>query len=292
MLKSMTGYGKAEGDTTLGRLQVECRSVNHRYCDINVKLPRRFAPFETRLKELVRSRVSRGRVDLSVRLGGGGEEKTQLDLDLPLAEAYYQAFQTLKEKLQLKGDMTLDMFLGAKDLIVFKEETGEIEPYWQEFAPILEGAIEALDGMKQSEGENLSQDIRTRLEKIRGDLEKIRDLSPPRVEGYKKRLYERIRSLLEGTEIEPLRFQQEVAFVAERMDITEEVVRAESHLVQFSLLFGREDSVGRKMDFLLQEIQREFNTISSKANDAEISQRVVEIKTEIERIREQIQNIE
>jgi uncharacterized protein (TIGR00255 family) len=292
MLKSMTGFGKTEGETTQGRILVECRSVNHRYCDINVKLAKRLVLFEARIKEFVRSHVSRGRIDLSVKLGAGGEEKTQLDLDLPLAEAYHQVFQTLKEKLRLTGEITLDLFVGAKDLIVVREETGEMEPFWQEVLPVLERSVEAMRGMKRTEGESLGRDIQARLERIRGDLERVKGLFPLRLEGYQRRLHERIRSLLEGTEIDPIRFQQETAFLAERMDITEEIVRAESHLGQFSLLLTGEDPVGRKMDFLLQEIQREINTISAKANDAEISQRVVEMKSELERIREQVQNIE
>jgi len=292
MLKSMTGYGRAEGETTLGRVFVETRSVNHRYCDINIKIPKRLGPFETRIKELIRSQVSRGRIDVSLKADSGEEEKVQLNVDLHLAEQYCRALQALKEKLQLKDEITLTLLAGAKDLITAKEEAGDIEPYWQEMIPILKRSFKEMDDMKRSEGETLTKDLQFRLEKIHQPLEEIKHLFPPRLEAFQKRLHERIRSFLGGVEVDANRFQQEVAFLAERADITEEIVRMESHLAQFVLLLEGEESVGRKMDFLLQEIHREINTVSAKANDAEISQRVVEIKSELEKIREQVQNIE
>jgi uncharacterized protein (TIGR00255 family) len=280
MLKSMTGFGKAEGETSLGRVFAESRSINHRYCDISIKLPRRLAPFETRIKEMIRSEVSRGRVDASLRLDAIGEGKLQLNVDLHLAEQYYKAL------------MTLGLLAGAKDLITAKEEMEDVEPYWQEVVPILKQSLKAMDDMKRWEGELLAKDLQQRLERIHGELENIKQQFPSRLNTYWNRLHERLRSFLGGVEVDYARFQQEVAFLAERTDITEEIVRAESHLTQFSTLLKSEESVGRKMDFLLQEIHREVNTISAKANDAEISQRIVEIKSELEKIREQVQNIE
>jgi uncharacterized protein (TIGR00255 family) len=292
MLKSMTGYGRAEGETGLGKVLVETRSVNHRYSDINIKLPRQLASFETRIKELIRSYVSRGRVDVSLKIDSGEGEKTQLSVDLHLARQYYGALQALKENLQLKDEVTLSMLAGAKDLIKAKEEVGDIELYWQEMIPVFKESLLELDRMKRSEGEVLGKDLQNRLESIRQLLQEIKHFFPLRLEAYQNRLRERIRSLLSGIEVDPNRFQQEVAFMAERADVTEEIVRMDSHLAQFALLAEGEEPVGRKMDFFLQEIHREINTLSSKANDAEISQRVVEIKSELEKIREQVQNIE
>jgi len=292
MLKSMTGFGRGEGDTTLGRLIVESRSVNHRYCDINVKLPKRLIPFETRIKESIRSQVSRGRVDVSFRLDTLGEERVQLNVDFYLADQYYRVLQSLKEKFQLGGEITLEMLTGAKDLITAKEETGDIEPYWNEIIPILKRSLQEMDDMKRAEGESLAKDLQERLDRIARELGEIKRQFPFRFEVYRNRLQERLQSLLGGIEVDSYRFQQEIAFLAERTDITEEVVRAESHLAQLAMLLKGEEPVGRKMDFLLQEIHREVNTVSAKANDAEISQRVVEIKGELERIREQVQNIE
>jgi uncharacterized protein (TIGR00255 family) len=292
MLKSMTGFGRAEGDTSLGKIIVEYRSVNHRYCDINLKLPKRLSPFENRIKELIRSQVSRGRIDVTLRLDSQGEEKVQLSVDLNFAEQYYQVLQALKEKLQLKDKITLTLLAGAKDLITAKEESGDIEPYWQEVLPILKQSFKNMDDMKRLEGESLTKDLQQRLEYIDQQLKIIKQQFPFHLKAYHNRLHDRLRSLLEGIEMDPLRFQQEIAFLSERVDITEEIVRAESHLAQFNTLLEKDEPVGRKMDFLLQEIHREVNTVSAKANDAEVSQRVVEIKSELEKIREQVQNIE
>jgi uncharacterized protein (TIGR00255 family) len=292
MLKSMTGFGKGEGDTNLGKLYVEARSINHRYCDINIKLPKRLAPFENRIKETIRSQVSRGRIDVALKLDNLGEEKVQLHVDLHLAEQYYQALQSLRDKLQLKDEVSLALLAGSKDLITAKEETGDIEPYWQEIVPILKRSFQDLDEMKRLEGESIAKDIQQRLKYISQQLAVIKQQFPSRLEAYQNRLQERLQSLLKGMEVDPSRFQQEVAFLSERTDITEEIVRTGSHLAQFTTLLEGEEPVGRKMEFLLQEIHREVNTVSAKANDAEISQRVVEIKSELEKIREQVQNIE
>jgi uncharacterized protein (TIGR00255 family) len=292
MLKSMTGFGRGEGETTLGKLFVESRSVNHRYCDINIKLPRRLAPFETRIKEMIRSEVSRGRIDVSLKLDAAGEGKVQLNVDLHLADQYYKALQTLKEKLRLQGEITVELLAGAKEIISAKEELEDVEPYWQEIIPILKQSLKDMDEMKRLEGQSLSKDLQQRFEQIARHLEFIKDQFPIRLDAYWNRLHERLKSFLEGTQLDSTRFQQEVAFLAERIDITEEIVRAESHLSQFATLLSGREPVGRKMEFLLQEIHREVNTISAKVNDAEISQRVVEIKSELEKIREQVQNIE
>lgn len=276
----------------LGKISVEIRSVNHRYSDINIRLPKRLAPFETRIKELIRSQISRGRIDISVRLDSMGEEKVQLAVDLHLAKQYYKALQSLRKKLRLKDKIRLELLAGAKDVITATEETADLEPYWQEILPILKRSFQNLDDMKRSEGEVLEKDLRQRLERISQQLEDIKELYPSRLNAYRDRLLEKLRSLLEGVEVDSSRFQQEVAFLAERTDITEEIVRAESHLAQFVSLLEADEPVGRKMDFLLQEINREVNTVSAKASDAEISQKVIGIKGELEKIREQAQNIE
>jgi uncharacterized protein (TIGR00255 family) len=288
----MTGFGRGEGETTMGRVFIESRSVNHRYCEISIKVPKRLVPFEARMKEMIRSEVSRGKIDVVLRLDQSGEGRVQFQVDLPLARQYFQALQALREKLDLKDDITLDLLAGTKDLITAKEELEDVEPYWKEIMPILSEALKNLDEMKKSEGALLGKDLQKRIERITQTVQEVKNQFPLRVEAYRDRFYERIRSLLAGLEVDPSRFQQEVVFLAERTDITEEIVRAESHLAQLIALLRREEPAGRKMDFLLQEINREVNTISAKVNDAEISQRMVEIKGELEKIREQVQNIE
>jgi len=288
----MTGFGRGEGETRLGKILVESRSVNHRYNDINIRLPKRLIPFEGRIKEIIRSRVSRGRIDVSVKLDALDGEKIQLQIDSNLAEQYFKALVTLKERFQIEGEITLELLAGAKDLISVKEEYGDVEPYWSEIEPILKQSLEEMDKMKRLEGNVLAKDIENRLERVNQQLEEIKLQYPASLKAYQNRLRERLQSLLDGVEIDPLRLQQEIAIIAERTDITEEIVRAMSHLDQFSFFLKAKEPVGRKMDFLVQEIHREVNTVSSKANDAEISQKVVEIKSELEKIREQVQNIE
>jgi uncharacterized protein (TIGR00255 family) len=292
MLKSMTGFGRAEGETALGKVFVEVRSVNHRYSDITIKLPRRLAPFEGWIRERVRAEVSRGRIDVVIKLDTTGEGKVQLNADLHLAEQYYKALQSIREKLQLKEEITLNMLAAAKDLITGKEETEDVKPYWEEIEGILRKSLQAMDEMKRSEGEILAKDIQERLERVSEEIETIKRLYPTRLEANRDRLRERVEGLLLGNAIDPGRLEQEVAILAERTDITEEMVRGASHLAQLSSLIAGGNAVGRKLEFLLQEIHREVNTASAKANDAEISQRVVEIKSELEKIREQVQNVE
>lgn len=292
MLKSMTGFGRGEGETVLGRVLIESRSINHRYSDINIRLPKRLTVFESRIKEIIRSQVARGRVDVSIKLDALEGGKVQLQVDSTLAEQYFQALLSLKDKFQLKGEITLELLAGAKDLISVKEEIGDIEPYWQEIVPILKHSLQEMDGMKRVEGDALARDIQKRVEQIIQRLKEIKEQFPLQFEAYRNRLRDRLQSLLDEIKVDPSRLEQEIAFLAERSDITEEIVRAESHLRQFGLLLKGEEPVGRKMDFLLQEIHREVNTVSAKANDAEISQKAVEIKSELEKIREQAQNIE
>lgn len=288
----MTGFGRGEGETRFGKVLVESRSVNHRYSDLNVKLPKRLVPFENRIKEIIRSQVSRGRVDVSIKIDALDGERIQLQVDSNLAEQYVQALQTLKEKFQLKGEITLELLAGAKDLISMKEENGDVEPLWQELVQILKDSLREMDEMKCQEGELLARDIQMRLERIRLHLHEIEIQSGSYLQAYQTRFRERIRALLGGVEVDLSRLYQEIALLAERMDITEEIVRAKSHLHQFGQFLEAKEPVGRKMDFLVQEIHREVNTISSKASDAEISKRVVEIKSELEKIREQVQNVE
>lgn len=288
----MTGFGRSEGETRFGKVLVESRSVNHRYSDLNVKLPKRLVPFENRIKEIIRSQVSRGRVDVSIKIDALDGERIQLQVDSNLAEQYVQALQTLKEKFQLKGEITLELLAGAKDLISIKEENGDVEPLWQELVQILKDSLREMDEMKCQEGELLARDIQLRLERIRLHLQEIEIQSGSYLQAYQTRFRERIQALLGGVEVDLSRLYQEIALLAERMDITEEIVRAKSHLHQFGQFLEAKEPVGRKMDFLVQEIHREVNTISSKASDAEISKRVVEIKSELEKIREQVQNIE
>jgi uncharacterized protein (TIGR00255 family) len=292
MVRSMTGYGIGQKVISLGRVTAEARSNNHRYLDISLKLPKKLSPFEARIREMVKAHFSRGRFDISVEIDSGERGQYKLEPNIEAAQMYVHALETLKSKLDLAGEVTLDLVSRAKDVITAKEAEEDIDPIWEEVSGVLLSCLEALKAMREREGRNLTLDLEGRLERIVRHMEEVRNRSPSIVEGYRKRLSERLSEMTEGMEIDRWRLHQEVAYLAERSDITEEVVRIESHLRQFGQMVEVEEPLGRKMDFLVQEIHREVNTISAKANDVVVSQKVVEIKAELERMREQIQNIE
>ncbi|NIQ40000.1 MAG: YicC family protein [Proteobacteria bacterium] len=291
-MESMTGFGNAEGVTSMGPLSVEVRSVNHRFCDITLKLPRKLNLLEARIKDLIRVRFSRGRIDMSLRLDSGEKNAYRLKPDLEQAGQYLDALRTLKRNLKLKGEISLDMIAQAKDVIVPVEDEEGVEAYWGEVKEIIERSLDGLKEMRRHEGEGLAKDLLGRLHAVRNLLEKIKTRAPSVVEDYRSRLSQRLREMLNGADVDPLRLNQEIAFFAERSDISEETVRMASHLEQLEQMTHFQEPVGRRLEFLLQEVHREANTISSKANDQVISQMVVEIKGELERIREQTQNIE
>ena len=291
-MESMTGYGQADGPTSIGILSVEVRSVNHRFCDIALKLPRKLSYLENRVKELVKSQLSRGRIDVSIRLDSAERNGYRLEPDLELARQYVEALRALKSKLKLKGEISLDMVAQFKDILVPVEEGKEGEAFWEEVREILQRSLDVLKEMRRREGAGLVRDLRERLRYIGNLAGKINNRAPSVLEEYRQRLEQRVRVMLSGTDLDPVRLSQEVAFFAERSDITEETVRLRSHLAQFEEMLDSKEPAGRKLDFLVQEIHREVNTVSSKANDVMISQAVVEIKGELEKIREQIQNIE
>jgi uncharacterized protein (TIGR00255 family) len=292
MVRSMTGYGIGQKVISLGRVTAEARSNNHRYLDISLKLPKKLSPFEARIREMVKAHFSRGRFDISVEIDSGERGQYKLEPNIEAAQMYVHALETLKSKLDLAGEVTLDLVSRAKDVITAKEPEEDIDPIWEEVSGVLLSCLEALEAMREGEGRNLTLDLEGRLKRIARHMEEVRNRSPSIVEGYRKRLSERLSEMTEGMEIDRWRLHQEVAYLAERSDITEEVVRIESHLRQFGQMVEVDEPLGRKMDFLVQEIHREVNTISAKANDVVVSQKVVEIKAELERMREQIQNIE
>lgn len=291
-MESMTGYGSAEGSTSLGVLSVEVRSVNHRFCDIVLKLPRKLNPLEGRIKELIRLSFSRGRFDISARLDFTDRNSYRLAPDLEMAGQYLEALRTIKKRLKLKGEISLDTIAQAKDTIIQVEDEQGVEDYWEEIKEIIERSLEALKEMRKHEGERLALDLRKRLQTVSDLLEKVKARTPVVLEDYRRRLDQRLKDVLKGIEVDTVRFNQEVALFAERSDISEETVRMASHLAQLDQMTDSDEPLGRKLEFLVQEIHREANTISSKANDHTISQTVVEIKGELEKIREQVQNIE
>lgn len=290
-MKSMTAYGG--GSTGFEGLNfiVELRSLNHRFLEIVLKLPQRFQIFEQDIKRLICKYILRGRIECTLKINGELEGLPQLVIDWEVAESYYNLLKELKQGLNLSGDIDISDFLGVKDIFVPKEEVQDLQRFWPPLEETFTQALESLDEMRKKEGSILKKDFLKRLEFISGCLKEIKERSPLVIEEYRERLHQRINSILER-EIDEARLLQEVAFFAERSDITEEIVRLYSHLTQFREIMEAPGTTGRKLDFLIQEMNREINTIGVKASDAFISQKVVDTKAELEKIREQAHNIE
>jgi uncharacterized protein (TIGR00255 family) len=292
MIKSMTGYGKGESAYAGGRISVEVRCVNHRYGEVTVKLPRVLMQFENDIKKRVAERLSRGKIDLFIQVEGA-ISLGMPTANLPLARGYYKAFNSIREALGLAGEVDLALIASQRDVITVAAETeASIEEIPEELIAALEVALRRVDEMRLFEGESLFADFLKRREMLSVLIGRVTARSPFVVSEYAARLKERVVQLCSESGLPEERLALEVALLADKCDITEELVRLESHLRQFDETLGRCEPVGRKLDFLLQEINREVNTVGSKANDAQIASSVVELKAELEKIREQVQNIE
>lgn len=292
MIKSMTGYGKSVVETDTGRTIVEIRSVNHRYGEVYVKMPRTLLAFENDVRKTVGDRLKRGKIEVFVQReeAVGGENLPSVNV--PLAKSYRDAFEQLKRELDLADPVTLPLILSQRDVLSAREEDGNEDALRGELLGSVRGAVEAMEAMRLREGEALLADLTARRRTLSDIIERIALRAPAMVAEYAARLRERLTQLLSGTTLDETRFAQEVALMADRSDITEELVRFRSHLVQFDDTLKLSEPVGRKLDFLMQEFNREVNTIGSKAGDADTAALVVELKAELEKIREQVQNIE
>jgi uncharacterized protein (TIGR00255 family) len=293
MIRSMTGYGKGESAYAGGRIIVELRCVNHRYGEVTVKLPRALMQFENEIKKRVAERLSRGKIDVFIQVEGAPGSLGVPTANLPLARSYYRALSAIREALGLSEEVSLALLASQRDVItVAAEAEAPLEEMPQELLAALEDGLGRVDEMRLFEGESLLADFMKRRELLRELIARVAARSPFVVAEYAVRLKERILALCSESGLPEERIALEVALLADKCDITEELVRLESHLRQFDETLGRAEPVGRKLDFLLQEINREVNTVGSKANDAEIAASVVELKGELEKIREQVQNIE
>lgn len=292
MFKSMTGYGRGEAYAGGRKFTVELKSVNHRYCEVVMRLPRVMSALEDRARRLVQTRVSRGRVDGYFSTESSGGNSAAVKVDKALATSYYKAMKELKEALQLDGEVKLKHLLAMPDVLTAAEVEEDVEEWWPAVSEALEAALDQLVRMRATEGEKLVADIMKRVEIVAALNEIIRARSPVVVEEYRERLSTRLKDLIAEGSLDEGRLVAEAALYAERSNITEETVRLESHLAQVRACLQSNESVGRKLDFLLQEMNREINTIASKSGDLEISRAVVEVKSELEKVREQVQNIE
>lgn len=292
MIRSMTGYGRGEAQTASYACVVEVRSLNHRYCEIAVKTPRGFAVIENKIREAVRSRFSRGRFDVYVGVDFTGASPRRLIVDRALARQLYLALAELRRELGLSGQVDLATLLELREIVRVEENERNVEDVWPAIQQALERGLVTLQRMRITEGEALERDILQRIQLIEQGLGRIQSRIPAILSEHKQKLAERISQLLGELELDPGRLAQEVVFYTERSDVTEELTRLNTHLTAFKKLLRTDEPVGRKLDFFLQEMHREINTTGSKTADAEIAALVVDIKSELEKIREQAQNIE
>ena len=291
-MQSMTGYGRGEVRHAHLALTVEARSVNHRYLDIALRYPRLYAPLEARMKQRVSAYFTRGRIDITLAHQESADMHRALMLDQALAQQYYDALQRLQAALGLPGTIDLSMIASLRDVFKVEESAADVESDWDLIAQGLDAALQALQHMRRQEGEVLSHDFHLRLHTMAQHIQHIRQRVPQVVVEYRQRLEQRVRELFAQFELDPNRVAQEAILFAERADITEELTRLEAHMQAFTRLLSSAEAVGRKIEFLVQEMHREVNTIGSKSNDTAIAHSVVELKSELERMREQIQNIE
>ena len=299
MLKSMTGFGSGEYEDADFSITVEMKTVNHRYNEVAIRLPRFLNPLEDRIRKTILKTVSRGRIDVFINADYTTSDNCSLKVDKNLAAAYHKALQEVgaaigAEETGISTAAEILYLSRCQDVINIKEGFFDVESVWPKVEQAVCQALDNLVAMRETEGGNIYGDFIYRADLIAAKLALIEERSPMVVEEYQAKLSERLTNLLadHNITVEPERLLQEVAIFADRTSITEEIVRLKSHIKQFKLIIASDQPVGRKLDFLIQEFNREANTIASKANDYTLAQIVVEIKAEIEKIREQIQNIE
>jgi TIGR00255 family protein len=291
MIKSMTGYGRAEEVFQGRHIVVEAKSVNHRFLEISLRLPSAFLPLELAYKKKIGEKFKRGRIEVFIRLEEGGDASAA-DLNLDVAHNYFNVLNRLKKEFGFKEAINLKMLTGFRDIFSAPTESHLNPDFLSQVETSLQDALKMLMKMRQEEGFAIYRDMEGRLESIKDILKAINLRGPQVVLEYQRRLTERIRDLTKGCELDDARLAQEVALMAEKSDITEEIVRLQSHISQFAVLLQSDEAEGKKIDFLLQEMNREINTIGSKSNDAEITRQVIETKSELGKLREQAQNIE
>ena len=292
MVNSMTGYGRSEQETGLQKVLIEMKAVNHRYCDIVLKIPKKMAMFEDRIKKLVKSHVNRGRVEIYMSFDEEKGEDFTVTPNYAVLDQYKAALDEMKGRYGITRDFDLNLLTRFQD--VFSVEYKEIdeEAIWSLIEKAVTEALNSLIQMRKVEGQKLLEDIQGRIKTIKGIIVELEKRAPEIVVIHKEKMRERIGELLGEIELDEAKLAQEVAYFSDKTNITEELVRLDSHLDQLATIFNEDQSIGRKLDFLLQEINREINTIGSKSPDIDISNHVIELKSEFEKIREQIQNIE
>lgn len=289
----MTGYGRGEKEALGKRFSLELKSVNHRYLEVSLRHPRKYLKMEENVRKIISEYIKRGHVEVFVKVKNVEQQDVNVKVDKEVAMTYYNSLNELGELLKIENNLSLEKIISLPEIISIEEKEEDIDQIWFHYEEILRDALEQNKKMRIEEGKHLKEDFLQRIEDLKEMKEKIAVRSPQVTLEYKEKLRIRIEELLEKKEIiNEDRLENEVTFFADRSSITEELVRLDSHFNQFMKNLDLEDQVGRKLDFLIQEMNREINTIGSKANDSEISLLVVEMKAQLEKVREQVQNIE
>ncbi len=292
MVKSMTGYGRAR-QTLHGRdITVEVRSVNNRYLDCTVKVPRTYIFAEDSVKSRVQKAVSRGKVDVFITIDATAADETVVAVNEPLARGYYEALTKIRDMFSLEGELTAAVLAKFPDVLTVTKAEEDLESVAGDICAVLDEALEAYNAMRSVEGVKLCEDIAGRVTTIETVVGKVEERSPQTVAAYREKLTARMQEVLQSTTIDESRILTEAAIFADKIAVDEETVRLRSHIAQLRAMLKSDQPVGRKLDFLIQEVNRECNTIGSKCNDLTIAQDVVNMKAEVEKIREQVQNIE
>lgn len=292
MIKSMTGYGSAAGMSGDIGLTVELKSVNNRFLDCSVRMPRMYIFAEDKIKSLVQKYISRGKVDVFVTVDSSKADDVVVSLNEPLAEAYIAAYQQMSEKYGLKNDLSAVSLGRLQDVFTVEKKEIDADAFAADLEQVAAAALENFNAMRGVEGEKLRNDILAKLENIENLAAKVEERSPQTVAEYRARLEQKMTEVLAAADIDKARIVTEAAIFADKVAVDEELVRLKSHIAQMRDMLTKDGAIGRKLDFLTQELNREANTTGSKCNDVEITRMVVDIKSEIEKIREQIQNIE
>lgn len=292
MIRSMTGYGRYQASIDGMDITVEIRSVNHRYYEYTSRLPRTYGFLDDKLKSYLQGRIARGKVEVYISIDTVDAPGSEVVINYALAEGYLKALQTLSERYSLKNDVSVLALTRYPDILTVHKAPEDEDKVWEAVRQVAETALDAFIAMREKEGARLKEDVLSRKQTILQAVERVEERSPQTVQEHMDKVQARMRELLDGAAVDEQRLLTEAALFADKIAVAEETVRLRSHLAQLEHLMEGDEAVGRKLDFLVQEINREANTIGSKCQDIELARIVVDIKAEVEKIREQIQNIE
>ncbi|WP_368491228.1 YicC/YloC family endoribonuclease [Clostridium sp. BJN0013] len=292
MMKSMTGFGRGTLEDENQSFTVEMKSVNHRYCDLNIKMPKSLMLLEDKMRKVILQRINRGKVDIIVTQRSYNSYGIKAVLDEGLVDSYIECFNRIKEKYDIKENIPLSLVAKFPEVITLKKEEEDMEHTWKYLSHALNDALSMLVDMREKEGEKLKKDLCQKCNYIGNLLLEVENNSQEVVKDYRNKLSQRLKNLLEEYPVDENRVAMEVALFADKSSVDEEIVRLNSHMVQFQKTLAADEPVGRKLDFILQEMNREANTIASKSTNLNITRNILDIKNEIEKIREQIQNVE